>query len=182
MTYKEGIANALRLLYAPQKERKYWEIFRDNGFLFVEKAAPAPTSGVSPDIWLYNQLQAANVPETPLPADLASQLRREIREDYAHYRFRDLPPRFLAHNEYVIAMVISKYVEHVSENRFFEAIEDANAVLFQASGSGFAVLMEIWGSPARVSRSASAGHPDPRKPATKGGSDPSRTEPPLYAL
>ncbi|MCG8461961.1 MAG: hypothetical protein MI919_37230 [Holophagales bacterium] len=142
MTYTEGIANAVRLMYAPQKEQKYWQIFRDNGFLFVEKAAPAQTSGVSPDIWLYNQLQAANVPETPLPADLARQLRREIREDYAHYRFRDLPPRFLAHNEYVIAMVIAKYVEHVSENRFFEAIEDANAVLFQASGSGFAVLME----------------------------------------
>ncbi|MGD2215911.1 MAG: hypothetical protein PVJ64_04120 [Gemmatimonadales bacterium] len=145
MTYKEGIANAVRLLYHYRSEVQYFDLFAQNDFLWVEKAAPQAAAGVSPDVWLYNQLQAAGVAEDPVPEDLRQRLRPELVNNYAAYRFRTLPARFMMHNEYVLALILAKYAEYVSPGRLFFAIGAVSDELYLASGSGLALLFEILG-------------------------------------
>jgi hypothetical protein len=146
MTYKEGIANAVRLMYDPSSETRYFNIFATNDLLFVEKAAPPVGSGISPDAWLYSRLQALRVPEESLTTAQRSQFTADIVNNYAAYRVRNLPAPILAHNEYVLALIIAKYMQHVDPRRFFTAIQSVNAQLYRASGSGIAVLFETLGN------------------------------------
>lgn len=142
MTYKEGIANAVRLMYNTQRAQRYFDLFATNDFLLVEKTQPPAGSGFHPDAWLYTQLQAAGVPEETLPPALLSQYNANIQNNYAFYRIHNLPPRFVLHNEYVLASIIANYLEHVMPERFFDAVADTNETLFMSSGSGIAVLFE----------------------------------------
>jgi len=142
MTYKEGISNAIRLLYDAAAENRYFRIFSINDFLWVEKNEPPAGSNISPDAWLYTRLTRMGIAEDTVPAALRTRLASDLLTNYAAYRFHRLPPEFLVHNEYVLAVIISKYLQHVTYERFFSAITQVNQALFQASGSGVAVLYE----------------------------------------
>jgi len=63
--------------------------------------------------------------------------------NYDAYRIHNLPPRFVVHNEYILALIISVYTEYVDPDRFFSGLQATNNALYQASGSGLAVLFEV---------------------------------------
>jgi hypothetical protein len=148
MTYMEGIANTISLLFDGREQTRYFQWFSTNGAALVEKALVPPGTGVgtvhqcfdvtspSPDVWLYNQLQARGVPEAPAATP-------NIPAGYAAYRIRNLPPKFIVHNEFILALIFSKYVEHIRFDPFIDAIRHSNANLYRASGSGVAVLFDV---------------------------------------
>lgn len=142
MTYKEGIANAIRLMYDGAAARRYIDLVANDDFLWVEKAAPPAGSGIHPDAWLHAQLTAAGVSPDPVPEALRNRLRDDLVNNYDAYRIHNLPPRFVVHNEYILALIISTYTEYVDPARFFNGLRSTNSALFEASGSGLAVLFE----------------------------------------
>ena len=86
----------------------------------------------SDDIWLYNQLHDAHVREVvrtpnPYPA-------------YNYFRIRDLPPRFIVHNENIIALVFSEYARHLGLQKFLNALKTNDATIFRVSTSPIAQL------------------------------------------
>jgi hypothetical protein len=85
----------------------------------------------SADVWLYNQLVATGI--NPLS---------ETPDGYGLFRLRTLPARFIAHNEYILAMIGEEYVRHVGETKFFNAIKDVNAQGLRTSSSGYAMLFK----------------------------------------
>jgi hypothetical protein len=145
MTYKEGIANAIRLMYDNGRLNEMFTWFASNGNLLVERAIHPPGStpsdslhrcilamAPSPDVWLYNQLTTAGI--TPLgqtPDGL-----------YGMFRLRSLPARFIAHNEYILALIGEEYTRHVGENKFFNAIRAVNSQGLRTSSSGYAMLFK----------------------------------------
>ena len=85
-----------------------------------------------PDLWLYTKLRAAGVREVqrspnPFPG-------------YAYFRIRDLPPRFIAHNEMIIALVFSEYARHLGLSKFMNALKANDRTLFRVSTSPIAQL------------------------------------------
>ena len=95
----------------------------------------ATVTAPSPDVWLYNQLQRAGAHElTPSsgggPAGTA----------YAYYRIRDLPARFIVHDEYILALTFSEYARHMGLTRFLAALQANDATLFRVSTSPVAQL------------------------------------------
>jgi hypothetical protein len=142
MTYKEGIANAIRLMYDQAASGRYMDLVANNDFLWVERAAPPAGSGIHPDAWLHAQLTAAGISPDTVPESLRSRLRADLVNNYDAYRIHNLPPRFVVHNEYILALIISTYTEYVDAVRFFNGLRSTNDALFMASGSGLAVLFE----------------------------------------
>lgn len=155
-TFGEGIANAIRLMYDSASETKFFDKwFAVNELAYVEKTTPPAGAGVSPNMWLYRQLRAAGVQEfvypqariNSLPAARRAKLQAFLN-NYALYRIRNLPARFIIKNEYILAMILAKYMQHVDPNRFYTGIRSVNASLGRItsragmSGSGIAVLFE----------------------------------------
>ena len=140
MTYKEGLANAVRLLYDHRSATRYFRVFSTNDYLWVERNGPPAGSQINPDAWLYQNILAAGGSEATLPPGFPNN--RLTAGNYAPFRFRDLPAKFILHNEYVLAMIISNYADHVSADRIFRGVADVNSALFGASGSGIAILFE----------------------------------------
>ena len=143
-TYQEGIANAVMLTVDGSTARRIFNWFAQNDVIMVEKNVPTAASGSgevpcwtavtqpSPDLWLYNKLKAAGVREVqrspnPYPA-------------YAYFRIRDLPPRYIAHNEMIIALVFSEYARHLGLQKFMNALKANDRTLFRVSTSPIAQL------------------------------------------
>lgn len=146
-TYQEGIANTLRLVVHARQRQRMFDWFANNDVVYVEKALHPEGTGVgdtlpcwtsvtapSEDVWLYNQLQRAGVheitPSGPPPAG----------SGYAYYRIRDLPPRFIVHDEYILALTFSEYARHMGLTRFMAALQANDATLFRVSTSPVAQL------------------------------------------
>ena len=143
-TYQEGIANAVMMTVDGQSRANMFNWFAKNEVLMVEKAKVAPGTGAgqapcwsvvtvpSDDIWLYNQLVAAHAHEiqrTPNPYP-----------GYAYFRIRDIPPKFIVHNEMIIALIFSEYARHFSLPKFLAALKANDATLFRVSTSPVAQL------------------------------------------
>lgn len=143
-TYQEGIANAVMMTVDGAAARSSFDWFKTNGVIMVEKAVPASATGSgeapcwtavtqpSPDLWLYTKLRAAGVREVqrspnPFPG-------------YAYFRIRDLPPRYIAHNEMIIALVFSEYARHLGLSKFMNALKANDRTLFRVSTSPIAQL------------------------------------------
>lgn len=144
-TYKEGIANAIMFTVDTEQARRMFDWFASNDVVVVEKTSLPPGTGAgqapcwtvvtspSPDIWLYNQLHAAGVRELhPARAD----------SNFAYFRIRDLPPRFIVHNESIIALVFSEYARHLGLPRFINALKANDATLFRVCTSPIAQLYD----------------------------------------
>ena len=61
------------------------------------------------------------------------------RGEYAKYRIQDLPPKYLVHNEMILAMILYSYIDHISFSRFIYQLRAANKKLYRnkdASGIG----------------------------------------------
>jgi len=144
-TYQEGIANAGMMTVDAHVNQRLFQWFANNDVIMVEKNVPVPpgtgagaapcwtvVTTPSPDIWLYNQLTAAHVREvtrTPNPYP-----------NYAYFRIRDLPPRFIVHNENIIALVFSEYARHLGLQKFMDALKANDRTLFRVSTSPIAQL------------------------------------------
>lgn len=143
-TYQEGIANAVMMTVDNQSRSDMFNWFARNDVMMVEKTKLAPGTGAgagpcwsvvtmpSDDIWLYNQLHGAHVHEvtrTPNPYP-----------NYAYFRIRDLPPKFIVHNENIIALVFSEYARHLSLPKFLAALKANDATIFRVSTSPIAQL------------------------------------------
>src|SRR5262249_36110912 len=88
---------------------------------------------LSPDIWMYSQLKRAGVHEIPGTV---------YGSGYGYFRLRDLTPRFIIHNEFILAMIFADYAHHLGVNRFVNAIKSSNQRLYRVSGSGIATLFD----------------------------------------
>lgn len=144
MTYQEGIANTITLLYDAQEARDKFQWFAENGVLIVERPAPGPAQGLpcwtgvtapSRDIWLYNQLLDLHTQELPAPSP-------DDWPGYAQYRVRSLPPRFIVHNEFILSLIFSEYVRHIGFDSYIAALRAANSRLFRVSAPSSAVLFD----------------------------------------
>jgi len=148
-TYQEGIANAVMMMVDGQSSLDMFNWFARNDVMMVEKTTLAPGTGPgaapcwsavtspSPDIWLYNQLHTAGVPEVHRDPNR--------HPGYAYFRIRDLPPRFIVHNENIIALVFSEYARHLGLSNFLSALKTNDATLFRTCASSIAVLYDALG-------------------------------------
>jgi hypothetical protein len=145
-TYQEGIANAVMMTVDFPSQQSSFNWFANNGVMMVERALPTHPPGTGPgaapcwtvvttpseDVWLYNQLHTAGVREvtrTPNP-----------HPGYNYFRIRDLPPRFIVHNENIIALVFSEYARHLGLQKFLNALKTNDATIFRVSTSPIAQL------------------------------------------
>lgn len=150
MTYTEGIANTITLLYDGAKSTEMFNWFRDNEALLVElnpnpqgtgPGAVHPCLDVthpSPDAWLYNVMRSEGEREDriinyPTPTSTSR---------YAIFGIRDVAPKFIVHNEFILAMIFSEYAQHISLGRFISALRYSNDQLFRVCASGTALLFE----------------------------------------
>lgn len=145
-TYQEGIANTLRLVVNEKRRKEMFDWFSNNDVVYVEKALVTPGTGSgalpcwlstaipSPDIWLYDQLKKAGAKEiTPSGGAPAGP-------GYAYYRIRDIPPQFIVHDEYILALTFSEYARHMGLTKFMNALKTNNATLYRVSTSPIAQL------------------------------------------
>src|SRR5439155_3239334 len=147
-TYQEGIADAVMMMVDGGISQQMFDWFSRNDVMMVEKTVLAPGTGAgpapcwttvtspSPDIWLYDQLHTAGVrevvPSNPYPG-------------YAYFLVRDLPPRFIVHNEFIIGLVFSEYAQHLGLQRFLDALKQNDGTLFRTCASSIAVLYDALG-------------------------------------
>jgi len=143
MTYKEGIANTLRLVVNGKRREEMFNWFANDDVVLVEKALVPPGTGPgalpcftvttpSEDVWLYDQLKKAGAHEiirNPNP-----------NPGYAAFKIRDIPPRFIVHNEYILALTFSEYARHLGLAKFMDALKTNDATLFRVSTSPVAQL------------------------------------------
>jgi|GEM_PF-1534791 len=141
-TYQEGIANTMRLVVDNNVRAKMFQWFANDDVVMVEKAPPrntgfgrlpcsTPVTSPSEDIWLYDQLKAAGAREiAQTPPD----------PGYAYYHIRSLPPKFIVHSEYIIALTFSEYSRHMGLTRFLNALRTNDATIFRVSTSPVAQL------------------------------------------
>jgi hypothetical protein len=143
MTYKEGIANTMRLVVNEARRQEMFRWFANNDVVLVEQALVPPGTGPgalpctavtapSADVWLYQQLKAAGAHEVtanPNP-----------NPGYAAFKIRDIPPRFIVHNEYILALTFSEYARHLGLAKFMAALKTNDATLFRVSTSPVAQL------------------------------------------
>lgn len=146
-TYQEGIANTLRLVVNERRRTEMFNWFSNNDVVYVEKALVPPGTGAgstvpcytvvtapSPDVWLYDQLRAAGARELTVTGG------GPAGAGYAYYRIRDLPARFIVHNEYILSLTFSEYARHLGLSRFMRALKANDATLFRVSTSPVAQL------------------------------------------
>ena len=105
--FKEGIANAFAYQFQRPSARVAPELvnwYNPTREIIVETNTPTPdpTPGVSPDIWLNQQILAAGI--TPISSG----------GGYSTYRLSQLPPRIMIHNEMIIVNIILAYMNHVN--------------------------------------------------------------------
>lgn len=153
MSYKEGIANTITLLYEGNTANQRFNWFSSNGNYHVEINPNPPGTGVgalhrcqvastpSPDAWLYNQMVAAGNTETRR-INVVTNATTGATTTYAEFRIRDVQPKFIAHNEFILALIFSEYARHISLETFMRALRTSNDQLFRVSASGIAILFE----------------------------------------
>jgi len=129
--YKEGIANTISLLYDRQEAMRFFQWFATNGRMMVEVTNDPAATDIPQEAWLYNVLQNAG---------LGNGSNIPGRSSYRAYRVRSLTPRFIVHNEFIQALIFSKYVEHINLTRFINAIKQANRHLSRSTAPTVAVL------------------------------------------
>ncbi len=131
-TFKEGIANTLSLSYRRSMANHYFQWFAGNGDLMVERTnlSAGHAGGISPDVWLYDQLIAAGV--TPYGTG----------GGYGFFHIRNVPTRFIVHNEMILALIFESYIEHVGKQAFFNALKEINPRMQNVSTSGVALLFQ----------------------------------------
>jgi hypothetical protein len=128
--FMEGIANAFAYQFGGAQTygptlAAWWDPTRQ---IRVEMATPtpAPAAGNPTDIWLYTQLTAAGV------------VPKSTSGGYAFYELRQLPPRFIIHNEMVIANILLAYMYNISFTRVARALKTYNqgtASVFSGNGN-----------------------------------------------
>ena len=150
MSYAEGIANTITLLYEGNTANQRFNWFSSNGNYHVEiNPNPVGTgtgnlhrcrvaSTPSPDAWLYQQMVAAGNTERRR----VTVTNGGVTTTYAEFRIRDVQPKFIIHSEFILALIFSEYARHISTGTFMQALRTSNNQLFRVSASGIAILFE----------------------------------------
>jgi hypothetical protein len=123
--YQEGIANTVGMLYDEKEARQIFTWFANNDYLLVETTYDSTAAVDLPArAWLYHRIRQAINDDGD---DLSGEDRDSvIVANYRGYRIRELPPKFIIHNEMIIALIFSKYVQHVNLDTFIEAVIATN--------------------------------------------------------
>lgn len=141
-SYQEGIANTIRLMYDGSMSLKFFNnLTGAKSILFVEKDFPSIRLGLSRDNWLYLQLMLAKIPEATLTAAEKEKISNKFLKAYAPFRIRTLPNKFIIKNEYIIALILSEYSNHVDPVRFYNAVRVVNKKKTKGA-SAVAILFE----------------------------------------
>ncbi|MEJ2111862.1 MAG: hypothetical protein P8Z37_18525 [Acidobacteriota bacterium] len=110
--FKEGIANALAYKYIMSGNSTRLEDWYDpDKRIGVEINAPKYYSWLEKDLFLYKQLNDANI--TPI----------DTSGGYAYYKLSQLPPKIRIHNEMIVASIFYAYMKHVSESRVIHSLK-----------------------------------------------------------
>ena len=97
LIYQEGIANAFGLSFHHYEHGPALKWFEKNGYLLVETFPDSADRDFMDKNWLYDQIREVagegdSIPNMP---------------GYRGYKIRDLPPKFILHNEITIALILS---------------------------------------------------------------------------
>ncbi|MEO0330106.1 MAG: hypothetical protein AAF223_00245 [Bacteroidota bacterium] len=131
-SYKEGIANTLEMMYDYSIFEEQFEWFATNGDLLVEKNKDSKATDLHKDVWLYDRIKAevgAGKAVANMPA-------------YRSYAIRDLPSRYIIHNEMIMAMMLSQYVTYVGQRRLVTGLKKVNKSAEKNPRQAIAILIE----------------------------------------
>lgn len=123
--YGEGIANTLSLIFDPEQYLVSFTWFANNGDLWVETKKDRKAKDIPARAWLYDRIKKVAGPGR----------RIKDMDDYRAYKIRDLPARYIIHNEMIIAMIFSQYGLHVNDYKFLKAIKKSNKEYNERSSS-----------------------------------------------
>ncbi len=129
--YKEAIANTVSLRFEPGEEMRAFKWFQNNGDLWVETTRDRKAKDIPASAWLYNRIKKVAGPGKPI----------KNRKNYRAYKIRDLPARYIIHNEMIIALIFSKYGLHVNDVKFLKAIKKSNKE-YKGKANSLAVLFK----------------------------------------
>ena len=123
--YQEGIANTISMLYNEKEARQTFTWFANNDYLLVETTYDSTAAiEVPARAWLYHRIrQATNDDGDDLSGEDQDSV---VIANYRGYRIRELPPKFIIHNEMIIALIFFKYVEHSNLETFIDAVIATN--------------------------------------------------------
>lgn len=141
MTYAEGIANTLRVMYNSQQALGSFDWWAKNDVMWVERPTAATPTSVS---WVYDAIKRAQppVPEVTPDAKMKADWGETLVGRYAFFRVRSLPANLIMQNEYILALVFSEWARHVSEPKFMTALKKTNGRLTDVCASSVATLVE----------------------------------------
>lgn len=132
--YKEGIAQAVSFLYNREEMSEYFNWFANNEYMYVETTLDSKATDISDDVWIYNQIKKVAGEGDVLPG--------EDKANYRGYKIRNLPARFIVHNEVIIGLMLAKYVEHINLYKFIRAVKQTNPIARKENQQSLAVLIE----------------------------------------
>lgn len=123
--YQEGIANTIGMLYDENEARQTFTWFANNDYLLVETTYDSTAAMDLPaKAWLYHRIrQATNDDGDDLSGENQDSV---VIANYRGYRIRNLPPKFIIHNEMIVALILFKYVKHVNLDTFVDGVIETN--------------------------------------------------------
>ncbi len=141
MSYTEGIANTIAFLYSASSKNDAIRWFAENQILFVETTRPDESLRIrlSPDAWLYDLMRLTTPPGPGIIVN-DPNIREILRTNYRGYKIRDIPPRFIMHNEQIIALICTEYAQRTGFSTYMNALKRSNNQLFRVSAGGLAIL------------------------------------------
>lgn len=123
--YKEGIANTISMLYDEKEAQQTFKWFANNDYLLVETTYDSTAATEIPaKAWLYHRIRQTMSDDGD--ALSGKELSHDKIANYKGYKIQDLLPKFIIHNENIIALIFSRYVKYVNLDSFLDAVFDVN--------------------------------------------------------
>lgn len=112
LAYQEGIANNLSMSLHQYEVGSAFKWFENNEYLLVETLIDSADRDFEDKTWLYQQIREVAGEGDTIPS----------MPHYRGYRIRDLPPKFMMYNEFMISLMIQ-----VSNAKYKEALAKTHA-------------------------------------------------------
>jgi hypothetical protein len=140
MTYKEGVANFSGYAFGIDSISRPAEWFLNDDLILIDvPPSPPPAGSLPPDVYTYNTLDTSKrVPITP---------------QYSGWHISDLPPKVIAHNEWIITLILLNIAPELANStpasgvyagfdELATEIQNVNRQALQTSTSAWAQLVE----------------------------------------
>lgn len=145
LAYMEAIANVSPMYYNFKDFEKWFKWFSSNGKIYVEKTAPSDWAkflkqyfgaDYHDDIWLYDQIKKDSKAGQGTP----------YNKSYVTYKIKQLPGKFIIHNEQVMALIITMTSMHVADiDPFIWATKEYNKrIAINQNQDPFALFVKIF--------------------------------------